>query len=264
MTLLTFYFSGTGNTKFVVSQMQTAFLSHGVQMDLVDIEAFQESDIERIKAADYVMFAYPVYGAMAPMIMWRFVREISAHLEDKQTLVVATQMMFSGDGGAYLARILRKCKALVVSIEHFTMPNNLSDVRLFKTRNGEANRRLIEKTKQSIELYCLDTSKKLLFKRGDGFGSILLGCTTRIPFSKWERKLSKDVKIQTDRCTLCGVCVTLCPMKNLELGAGKIDQKGDCTLCYRCVNRCPEKAISILSKKPPTVQYLGVEPNTGK
>lgn len=264
MTILTFYFSGTGNTKYVVQQMAKSFAAHEVQMELIDIEAFQETEIERIKAADYLMFAYPVYGAMAPMIMWRFVKEISPHLEDKKTMVIATQMMFSGDGGAYLARILRKCKALVVSIEHFIMPNNLSDVPLFKTKNGDENNRLLEKTKKSIELYCLDASRNLLFKRGDGFGSILLGCTTRIPFSKWERKLTKDVKIHQDRCTLCGHCVSICPMENLVMGEGKIDQKGDCTLCYRCVNQCPERAISILSKKPPKIQYHGIETKIGK
>ncbi|HAS73527.1 MAG TPA: hypothetical protein DCS67_05225 [Clostridiales bacterium UBA8960] len=258
MTILAFYFSGTGNTKFVVESMVEAFSKLDVQMEAISIESDQAMDVDKINAADYILFAYPVYGAMAPMIMWRFVKEISPHLEDKKAMVVATQMMFSGDGGAYLARILRKCKAEIVSIEHFIMPNNLSDVRMLRTRNGDENRKRIEKTLQSIELYCLDTSKKRLFKRGDGVGSILLGCTTRIPFSKMEKKLTKNVKFHKDRCTLCGDCIALCPVQNLMMGEGQIDQKGDCTLCYRCVNRCPEKAISLLASKPPKSQYLGV------
>lgn len=264
MTIVAFYFSGTGNTKFVVEEMAKSFGKLDVIMEPISIENYQESDLDKISSADYVLFAYPVYGAMAPMIMWRFVREISDRLEDKKTMVVATQMMFSGDGGAYLARILRRCKAEIVSIEHFTMPSNLSDVRLFKTRNGDENKRLLEKTLQSIELYCLDSSKKLLFKHGDGVGSILLGCVTRIPFSKFEKKLIKDVKFHKERCTLCGDCITLCPVQNLIMGEGQIDQKGDCTLCYRCVNQCPEKAISLLSKTPPRTQYKGVNLKGGK
>jgi ferredoxin len=227
-------------------------------MTVINIEDFQEHDVEKIKEADRLLFAYPVYGSMAPMIMWQFVKRICPYLDDKKTMVVATQQMFSGDGGAYLARILRKCYAQVVSIEHFNMPSNLSDVKLFKVLDEEEARKVGDRVKQKIALYCMDVAKNILTKRGDGVGSILLGSIQRIPFSKWERKLVKNVKIDLDRCTTCGHCVAICPMDNLYVENDKIAQNGNCTLCYRCVNQCPEKAISILSKRPPLKQYKGI------
>jgi ferredoxin/flavodoxin len=258
MNILAFYFSGTGNTKFVVEEMKRTFETHNIDMTLINIEAFQEHDVEKIKEADRLLFAYPVYGSMAPMIMWQFIKRICPYLDEKKTMVVATQLMFSGDGGAYLARILRKCYAQVISIEHFNMPSNLSDVKLFKVLDDQEASKAGERVKQKIELYCMDVAKNILIKRGDGVGSILLGSIQRIPFSKWERKLAKNVRIDPQVCNTCGHCVTICPMDNLFLEDGKIAQKGICTLCYRCVNQCPEKAMSILSKKPPQKQYRGI------
>jgi hypothetical protein len=46
---------------------------------------------------------------------------------DKTVGVIVTQLLFSGDGGAYFARILRKLGIKVVDITHFNMPSNLSD-----------------------------------------------------------------------------------------------------------------------------------------
>ena len=259
MTILGLYFSGTGNTKFVVDTMIQEFKKYDIEMSAISIEDFVDEDIEKIKNADRLLFAYPVYGSMAPMIMWKFVRKISEHLEDKKTIVIATQLMFSGDGGAYLARLLRKGHAEIESIEHFNMPSNLSDVKIFKTKNGEEAKAVAERTRQRIELYCMDYSKNIKNKKGDGVGSLLLGAIQRVPFSKWERKLAKNVKIDHNLCTRCEICCQTCPTKNLSLKDNLISQNGDCTICYRCVNNCPEKAISILSKKRPKTQYKGIQ-----
>ncbi|OJV65909.1 MAG: hypothetical protein BGO41_08215 [Clostridiales bacterium 38-18] len=258
MKILAFYFSGTGNTAFIVNQLQNSFGKNNVEMECINIENYEATDDDKIASADYLLFAYPVYGAMAPMIMWRFVKQIASHLEDKQAIVIANQMLFSGDGGSYLARILRKCHAQIVAIEHFKMPTNLSDVKMFKVKNGSQAKALALKAEQQIDLFCSDFVKGIRFKRGDGAGSILLGSLLRIPFSKGERKWVKKVKINESKCTRCGKCERECPVEALRLVDGKISQVADCTLCYRCVNRCPDLAISILGKNGPSKRYEGL------
>ena len=44
----------------------------------------------------------------------------------------------------------------------------------------------------------------------------------------------------------CGLCVSLCPTKNLSLRDGKATAEDRCTMCYRCISRCPQKAITLL------------------
>ena len=215
MKILAMYFSGTGNTKHVVEKMQSAFATHDVDLEMISVEDFTDEDLLKIQDADFLLFAYPVYGSMSPMIMWRFIKRIAKEIEDKKSIVIATQASFSGDGGAYLARILRKCYAAIVSIEHFKMPSNIADSKLLGNEKESASDKKIRLTEKRIELYCADFVNEIRRKRGDGVGSILLGSVQRIPFSKWEKKLTGSVKIDHQTCTKCGLCVDRCPMKNL-------------------------------------------------
>lgn len=253
------YFSGTGNTAFVVKEIEKNFAKNDISYITFNMEAFDETQIEALESADVLFFGYPVHGSMAPMIVWEFVRKYASHFEGKKGLVFCTQWFFSGDGGAYMARILKKCDVDVLAIEHFKMNNNISDFPLFGVKNGSENSKMLTRVTQEIELFVLDFINGKYVKIGNSFGSMLLGAFQRIPFSKWEQKLSKNVRIDTEKCTLCNLCVEQCPTKNLFNEGAAIEQNGKCTLCYRCVNQCPVAAISIMGKNKPNKQYIGLE-----
>lgn len=258
MKMLMLYFSGTGNTKYLIRQLEERWDEHGVSYSTVAMDEFDESQIALIEEAEVILFAYPVHGSMAPMLVWSFVQKYASYFEGKKGIVLATQWMFSGDGGAYLGRILKKCKMDVIAIDHFKTNNNISDVSMLKIKNGKDNDLLKARLNQQIELFAIDYVNGRYRKIGDNATSILLGAFQRIPFSKWERKLAKNVKIDSGKCTLCNVCVNGCPTNNLFNDEIKIGQNGNCTICYKCVNACPERAISIMSKNKPLVQYKGL------
>ena len=60
--------------------------------------------------------------------------------------------------------------------------------------------------------------------------------------------------IETDTCKGCGLCVSVCPKKVLEISK-EVNAKGyfpayqarpdDCVRCAICCNMCPDVAISI-------------------
>ncbi|MGD9366265.1 MAG: ferredoxin family protein [Desulfobacteraceae bacterium] len=60
--------------------------------------------------------------------------------------------------------------------------------------------------------------------------------------------------IETDTCKGCGLCVSVCPKKVLEISK-EVNTKGyfpafqarpdDCVRCAICCNMCPDVAISI-------------------
>jgi len=64
--------------------------------------------------------------------------------------------------------------------------------------------------------------------------------------------------IDEDRCKGCGLCVTVCPKKVLEI-SGKVNAKGyfpvyqarpeDCIHCTTCCIMCPDVAISITEEE---------------
>jgi 2-oxoglutarate ferredoxin oxidoreductase subunit delta len=68
--------------------------------------------------------------------------------------------------------------------------------------------------------------------------------------------------IEVDRCKGCGLCVSICPKKVLEISE-KVNTKGyfpayqarpeDCVYCAQCCVMCPDVAIAILEKDEKSV-----------
>ena len=61
--------------------------------------------------------------------------------------------------------------------------------------------------------------------------------------------LFRSVKVDTGECVVCGKCVELCPMKNLNIENNIVKAGNQCTMCYRCINICPKQAITLLGKR---------------
>ena len=69
----------------------------------------------------------------------------------------------------------------------------------------------------------------------------------------------KAVIFDEEKCKGCGLCVTVCPKKILELDKDKINKKGYnpagiknldlCILCTQCAIICPHVAIKIENDK---------------
>ena len=53
------------------------------------------------------------------------------------------------------------------------------------------------------------------------------------------------VKVDTEKCTGCGICVDICPVEAISLDNGvAVVDEGTCTACGLCVNECPNGAIA--------------------
>jgi 2-oxoglutarate ferredoxin oxidoreductase subunit delta len=68
-------------------------------------------------------------------------------------------------------------------------------------------------------------------------------------------KAKGKVTFQEDLCKGCGLCVTVCPMKIIELDKKKINAKGyhpagvkdmdKCIGCASCATICPDVVITV-------------------
>lgn len=66
---------------------------------------------------------------------------------------------------------------------------------------------------------------------------------------------NKNLKIDTEKCIHCGLCVKDCMAKSLEFDENKIPQFASggekrCIQCQHCLAVCPTGALSILGKNP--------------
>lgn len=55
------------------------------------------------------------------------------------------------------------------------------------------------------------------------------------------------IKVDKEKCKLCGLCISFCPQKGLEVKNKEIIQKDrtKCTKCKFCEKYCPELAIEV-------------------
>lgn len=59
-----------------------------------------------------------------------------------------------------------------------------------------------------------------------------------------ERIYSRLFRVKADRCTACGLCMKVCPTRNLTADAqGRPAWGRDCLLCLYCEMKCPREAI---------------------
>jgi len=53
-------------------------------------------------------------------------------------------------------------------------------------------------------------------------------------------------KIDSEKCTGCGICVDVCPLEAISLNDGiAVIDEDTCTECGLCVNECPNDAIRL-------------------
>jgi len=252
--MLTLYFSGTGNTKYIAE-----LFSKKMDARCFSIEGDQDFATE-IKANDTIAFCYPIYCSRVPRIMREFVHKHMDELKGKKIVILVTQMFFSGDGARVFTEMFEDDAIEVVYAEHFDMPLNMGNtfvLDLWKPTD-KLVQRYIKNAEARMARVCEDIKNGMVKKRGFAHGSVWLGYIQGIPWKKFEKVGLSSVKIH-ESCTACNICIKKCPMENLVNSEGQIKQMNNCIVCYRCVNVCPKKAISVLLHRRPKWQYIKLQ-----
>ena len=252
-----YYFSGTGNSRFIAERFAEIMRRLcGREWEAHSIE--EEIFVPRLmEACPVIGFCYPIYGSSVPRIMRDFVLRHKEHLAGKKLVIFCTQLIFSGDGARALTDLFRGVPCEVILAEHFSMPNNVCNLAILKIRNGNEIKVKLHRAQRRLERACRALCGGEIKRRGFNPLSHLLGLIQRPGFLQMEKAAADKVFIDDDACTLCGLCMKECPTENLFRDGSKIAAKGNCTLCYRCINRCPQKAIAVWLHKKPVKQYRG-------
>ena len=124
MKIAILYFSGTGNTYYVAKEFEDQFQQLGFQCDLFRLEDGNLTS-ETISTYDLIGFGAPVYGSSFPHIVKTKIKSLQGH---QSCFTFVTQMMFSGDGAAYLGRLIQKQGFQSRYQIHINMPNNITDI----------------------------------------------------------------------------------------------------------------------------------------
>jgi ferredoxin len=236
------YFSGTGNTAYVVKLAEEAFASHGVAVDLYRIEDLCRGTGPQFCPADYDMFgiSHPVLGFDSPSIIYRWVRSLP-DVEDKLVFLLKTAADYhavNSSASHSVTRILSRKGYDSFYDEIVAMPSNW-----LVAYDDQLNRQLVEVARSHVELA---VSRILLHERKATSNKMPLRLVLkaasyledRVGAKMFARQLTVD-----SACTRCGRCVRDCPARNIELVDGQVRFGNACLWCMRCVYGCSENAI---------------------
>jgi NAD-dependent dihydropyrimidine dehydrogenase PreA subunit/flavodoxin len=220
-----YYFSGTGNSKWVAEQL-------ALKTNDIAVNITQHSEVISI-ANQIIGIVFPIYAWGIPEPVMEFVKKLVG--KPAFAFGICTCGSEAGNAMKKLSRILP-----VNSIYSVAMPSNYimgADVEsdeIIASKIAKAQEKLKTIAEQVISKQSVnDVNKgKLPWTKSNlaNFG-----------FNKFARS-TKPFYV-TDNCTSCGQCAQNCPAKTIRIIDGKPQWSKKCYQCTACINLCPAIAI---------------------
>lgn len=237
------YLSGTGNTKHIVELLMSEL---GENDSGVAIESEQAA--EALKD-DEILLAYPTQYSNIPYMVREYIEKNALAWKGKKVFLLTTMGLFAGDGTGCAARLLKKYGTEITGGLQIKMPDSICDVKALKRPMDECIN-IIKASEEKIREAAKAMKSGNYPKEGLSFPAHLAGLFgQRLWFYNKTTGYTDKLKIDTTKCSGCGLCAKNCPMDNIKVVDGKAKAGGKCTMCYRCAGNCPREAITLIGKQ---------------
>jgi ferredoxin/protein involved in ribonucleotide reduction len=244
MKNLLYYFSATGNTKFVADKFQEQFKIRGEQLELINIEKVESVDLSECGC---LIIGTPIHAELIPKIIIDFINKLPEATSLINCIIYSTQGSKNAAGSVYIRKILAKKGYNILINTSFRMSNN------YYFSFG------VERTEEEIKNYCKSAEEKVIsitekffknesVKEKSSNMKILFGKMTSNGFNKFLPKLSANLT-STENCSKCGLCLRNCPKGNITFEDGRAIFHSKCIMCTRCIHLCPSNVIRYKGKK---------------
>ena len=226
-----YYFSGTGNSKWVAEQL--AVLT-GDKAESV-IRAVKDGPTAICTTGDIPFgIVFPVYAWGPPTIVLKFLSSVRAY-DPVFTYAVCT----CGDNAGNTMEKLRR-KFSFKSAYSVVLPNNY--IPMFEPDSPDLVRQKIDAARKRLPEIAADIiARRNVFDVRKGAFAALKTTVVNPLFNRFAMSPSRFFVETT--CNGCGLCERNCPMGTIKLINNRPVWRGTCQQCMSCINRCPQQAI---------------------
>lgn len=242
--VLSVYFSATGTTKKVVSQIaENLAINLGVKCETFDFTLAKMRTIEiKIEKEDLVVFGTPVYAGRVPNVLLKYLSTIDGNGAVAVPIVVYGNRNYD-DALIELRDILEKGDFKTIAAASFIGEHSFSKV-LAKGRPDKEDLNIaldfsemlltkinqIEDYKDIIDPINVNGSDypyRGYYQPRDRFGNLI--------------NILKVKPNTADNCNDCKLCVKVCPMNSINYDDVR-SFNGICIKCGACLKICPKDA----------------------
>ena len=262
-----FYFTGTGNTEFIVRELKIIFDTKHTT-EIYNIETLPKNlEFLQLNQYDMLVFGAPVYGFNAPRIFIKFLQRLP------ESRAKPTVLFLNAAGEAlaalnYPSSILHQKGYEITNRTIYYLPSNIflkkrEHENLIFELFGLSGKQNINTMFAACRTQIKQTAEMIL--RGETYAAptrfwkLIISELFRPVFYISTALHMKYFMYANKNCNQCGICIKACPTNNISMSMHRVTFGTLCTVCYRCVNICPGLAIHL---RPPfgfldnRVQYL--------
>ncbi|MEI8176603.1 MAG: EFR1 family ferrodoxin [Candidatus Omnitrophota bacterium] len=231
-----FYFSGTGNSLAVAQD---------IAREIGDAHIFAVPyglmKPEVAAHAEAIGIVFPVYAWGLPLIVSEFLKKVKCG-KDAYVFAVAT---YGGMPGAALKQAERELKERGVRLAAgfgVLMPGNYTPMygAIAASRQEMIFKRAAEKIKRIAVVVNAGSTARI-----EGSPFLVNVLLSRVVYRMFISKVHEaDTSFWVDhRCSGCGLCAKVCPVKNIAMAGGTPVWQHKCEQCMACLQWCPTQAL---------------------
>ena len=237
-----FYFTGTGNS--LKAARDFAAVLDGCE--LISVSAYQNKIIP--DGYERIGFVFPVYAGGPPNRVKRFLAETDfSACHNAYLFAAATCGVYAGNS-FHIVRKLLKDKGVsldaafrVRSFANFVALYNMSE-------NGDKIQARAQKQTSAAAEHISRKARTKVQTAPNPLFTLMHGRT------KGYAEQDRGFQI-SHACAACGLCVSVCPVKNIVLTGGRPDFQHRCEQCMACIQLCPNRAIDYKNKTQKRRRY---------
>ena len=240
-----FYFSGTGNTKWIAQQISEAI---GERLLYIPDLIRQDQYTFELQEGETIGFCFPTHGWQPPRIVRNFIRQITI-TQHPSPNTYCWALTTCGDNMGETMTILNKELSVIglktSAVFSVIMPESYVCLPFMYTDTKEKERAKISAAKEQLP-QIIDCIRKRL----TGVEELEKGATPRLYShvigAYFNAKMVNDKKftVDADVCIKCGKCQQVCPVDNIQGTPPVWLHNGRCTSCLACYHYCPVHAVN--------------------